>query len=219
MSKSDRNGERKSRNSFHTRIPDLGYYFIVTDTKKTEENYMIGLRDSLPKELQGRIVIKVSKSKTEKLVSSCKEQASMESQYSQPWIILDRDKVAHFDELIKNAYQEGINVGWSNPCIEIWFDTYFGKMHNYQDSVTCCREFANTFNKKTGQEYLKSSKQIYALLNRYGDESEAIKTAENRLSQHLRNRSDKPSEMCPCTTLYKLVNEIKEKIKNADGNT
>ena len=59
MAKADRKGKRKGRDNFRTRVPDLGYYFIVTDTRETEENYMYGLRDSLPKDLQGRIVIKV----------------------------------------------------------------------------------------------------------------------------------------------------------------
>ena len=52
MARADRTGNRKSRDSFKKRVPDLGYYFIVTDTNETEENYMYGLRDSLPKELQ-----------------------------------------------------------------------------------------------------------------------------------------------------------------------
>ena len=36
-----------------------------------------GLRASLPKDLQGRIVIKVSKAKTDELVTACKEQAAI----------------------------------------------------------------------------------------------------------------------------------------------
>lgn len=211
MAKADRKGKRKERDSFRTRVPDLGYYFIVTDTKETEENYMYGLRDSLPKDLRGRIVIKVSKAKTDELVTACKEQAAMEPQYGEPWIVFDRDRVVRFDQIIETAKQEGVHVGWSNPCIEIWFDAYFGSMHSYQDSVTCCREFANTFEKRTGQEYKKSSNQIYTLLNRYGDEAAAIKTAESRLAQYLRDGMDKPSEMCPCTTVHKLVEEICKK--------
>lgn len=134
MAKADRKGMRKGREHFRTRLPDLGYYFIVTDTKETEENYMYGLRDSLPDDLQGRIVIKVSRAKTDKLVTSCKEQSTMEPQYGEPWIVFDRDRVVHFDQIIETAKQEGIHVGWSNPCIEIWFDAYFGKMHSYQAS-------------------------------------------------------------------------------------
>lgn len=85
-------------------------------------------------------------------------------------------------------------------------------MHGYQDSVTCCRKFSNTFEKKTGEEYKKSSNQIYIMLNRYGNETEAIKIAESRLTQHLRDGINKPSEMSPCTTVHRLVNEIRDKI-------
>lgn len=211
MAKSDRKGKRKGRDDFRTRIPDLGYYFIVTDTRETEENYIYGLRDSLPEDLRRRIVIKVAKAKTDELVTACKEQAAMEPQYGEPWIVFDRDRVVCFDQIIENAKQEGVHAGWSNPCIEIWFDAYFGRMHGYQDSVTCCREFANTFKKKTGQEYKKSSSQIYTMLNRYGDEPEAIQIAESRHTQYLRDGIDKPSEMCPCTTVHRLVEEICKK--------
>lgn len=211
MAKMDRRGRRKSREAFRTRIPDLGYYFIVTDTSETEENYIYGLRESLPKNIQGRIVIKVSRAKTDELVFVCKELASMEPQYGEPWIVFDRDQVTRFDQIICAAHREGINVGWSNPCIEIWFDAYFGKIHSYQDSVSCCREFARTFQAKTGQEYKKSCPQIYKLLNRYGNELSAIKIAQDRLAQYLRTDTQTPSEMCPCTTLHELVDEIRKK--------
>lgn len=215
MAKADRKGNRKGRESFRKRVPDLGYYFIVTDTKETEENYMYGLRDSLPKELQGRLVIKVSKAGTDELVAACKEQAAMEPQYGEPWIVFDRDKVVRFDQIIEKAEKEGVKVGWSNPCIEIWFDAHFGKMHSYPDSVTCCRNFADTFEKKTGQEYKKSNRQIYSMLSRYGDEAAAIEIAEGRLMQYFRNGVGKPSEMCPCTTVHRLVGEIKRKAERA----
>lgn len=215
MARADRNGKRKSREAFRTRVPDLGYYFIVTDAAETEANYMYGLRDSLPKELQGRIVIKVSKAKTQELVKTCKEQAALEPQYGQPWIVFDRDRVVNFNEIIELARREGVNVGWSNPCIEIWFDAYFGKMHPYNDSVTCCRKFGETFKHRTGQEYHKDSQHIYAVLNRFGDESKAIQNAEMRLQGYFKDGIDRPSEMCPCTTLHKLVGEIIMKVERS----
>lgn len=92
-------------------------------------------------------------------------------------------------------------MGWSNPCIEIWFDAYFGTMHNYMDSLSCCRGFAATFEKRTDQEYDKASQQIYTLLNRYGDEDEAIRIAERRLKHYVDDGVRKPSDMCPCTTV------------------
>lgn len=74
MSKSGRRpsdtraGKRKDRNKkVASRIPELGYYLIVTDTKETEENYFLGLRDAMPENLKGHLVIKVENAKTEKL--------------------------------------------------------------------------------------------------------------------------------------------------------
>lgn len=217
MARADRNGRRKPREVFRTRTPDLGYYFIVTDTAETETNYMYGLRDSLPKELQGRIVIRVSEVRTQELVKTCKEQAALEPQYGQPWVVFDRDQVVNFDEIIEQAKRDGVNVGWSNPCIEIWFDAHFGKMHSYGNSVVCCRKFGETFKQKTGQEYHKNNPQIYAILNRFGDEAKAIQIAERRLQGYSRDGIQKPSEMCPCTTVHELVGEIKRKISAPDG--
>ena len=121
----ERNGVRKRRDSFPQKVPDLGYYFVVTDTKETERNYLYGLRDALPAELQGRIVIKVSSAKTKELIKAC-EQATIDPQYRQCWIVFDRDKVVNFDDIIREAQSRDIKIGWSNPCIEIWFDAYFG---------------------------------------------------------------------------------------------
>lgn len=211
MAREDRKGKRKMREAATRRVPDLGYYIVVTDAKKTEENYLYGLRDSLPRELQGRMVIKVLRTKTDELVDSCKRQASLEPQYGEPWIVFDRDRVTRFDEIIPRARKEGIRVGWSNPCIEIWFDAYFGQMHGYQESKQCWNRFAETYERITGLEYDKSDEHIYEILNRFGDEENAISVAEKRLRAHIESGIKKPSDMVPATTLHHLVYEIRKK--------
>ena len=206
----ERNGKRKPRKSLSKRKPDLGYYFIATDATETEKNYLIGLRDSLPKELQNRIVIKVSTTETEKLVSAC-EEADIDPQYRQCWIVFDRDRVTDFDKIIKEAESKDIKVGWSNPCIEIWFAAYFGKIPAVQESVACWKGFAEQFVKIAGYAYKKADQKIYATLNKLGKEKEAIEIAERRYQAHLRNGVLKPSQMCPCTTIHHLVDEIRKK--------
>ena len=206
----ERNGERKSRKSFSKRKPDLGYYFIATDTAETEKNYLNGLRDSLPRELQDRIVIKVSPTETKNLVTAC-EEADIDPQYRQRWIVFDRDRVVDFDQIIEKAESKEIQVGWSNPCIEIWFNAYLGKMPIVPDSVACCRGFAEQFEKLTGREYKKSNPQIYALLNELGEEEDAIKIAERRYRAYLKDNIKKASQMCSCTTVHHLVGEIRRK--------
>lgn len=209
----DRSGKRKTREQFSKRrIPELGYYFIVTDTKETEQNYMRGLRDSIPKELQGKIVIKVCEAKTVELVSEAINMASLQPQYGEPWIVFDRDQVKDFDEIISAALESGINVGWSNPCIEIWFNTYFGSMPTYQNSVSCCSGFARKFSQVTGQKYDKADKAIYQKLCRYGDEQQAINIAQRKLDEHTRDGTNEPSKMCPCTTVHVLIEEIAKKV-------
>lgn len=97
----DRNGKRKTREQLSKRrVPELGYYFIVTDTKETEQNYLLGLRDSIPKELQGKLVIKVCRAKTAELVNEALNMASLQPQYGEPWIVFDRDQVKDFDKMV-----------------------------------------------------------------------------------------------------------------------
>ena len=206
----ERDGRRALRKGRSKRAPELGYYYILTDTEETEKNYLTGLRDALPRELQGRIVIKVSSTETKGLIAAC-EQADIDPQYRQCWIVFDRDQVVAFDEIIAAAESRGIQVGWSNPCIEIWFSAYFGRMSAVQDSKACCRSFAELFEKKAGQKYQKTNPQIYEILRRTGDEEGATALAERRLQEHLRNGETRPSRMCPCTTLHHLVEEIRKK--------
>ena len=46
-----------------------------------------------------------------------------------------------------------------------------------------------------------------------GDEEKAIQIAQKKLEQCEREGKTKPSEMCPATTVHKLVGEIRGKIK------
>jgi len=220
MSGKERRGKRMDRNkTLSTRIPTLGYYLIVTDTQETEKNYFEGLRNIIPENLKDRLVIKVEKARTVDLVARCKDLVSKDPQYRIPWIVLDRDQVEGFDSIIENAERNDISVGWSNPCIEIWFFAYFGIMPSYIDSVTCCEKFKDKYEAVTGGKYEKSNNEIYNKLNQYGNENKALEVAERKHNTHLNNGRVKPSEMCPNTTIYKLVGEIKSKInqKNIDS--
>ena len=81
----------------------MGYYLIVTDTEETEKNYFEGLRDSIPKELKNRLIIKVEKAKIVDLVEKALEFVSKDSQMRMPWIVFDRDEVKDFDKIIQDA--------------------------------------------------------------------------------------------------------------------
>ena len=213
MNKDSRKGARRDRGKrISTRTPDLGYYFIVTDTKETEINYFNGFRDSIIEPLRDRIVIKVFKTTTKGMLKKCLEMIAIEPQYRIPWIVFDRDQIKNFDEIIFDAESHYINVGWSNPCIEIWLHAYFSDMPNCADSVKCVNNFSNAFQKQTKQEYDKADSDLYKKLCQFGNEKIAILTAKKRYKNNAKN---KPSEMYSTTTLFRLIEEIKQKTDSA----
>ena len=89
---------------------------------------------------------------------------------------------------------------------------YFGSMPVIQNSWTCCSEFGRMYENKTGQKYSKADGQMYGKLCKFGNEENAIRIAEKKLEQCIREGKTKPSEMCPCTTVHELVGEIKGKV-------
>lgn len=207
-----RGGKRKDRNlRVGSRTPELGYYLIVTDTRKTEKNYFEGLRDSIPTDMKDRLVIKVEKAKTVELVKRALELANMEPQYRIPWIVFDRDQNKDFDSIVQEAEKSDVGAAWSNPCFEIWMYAYFGMMPVIQESYICCDRFADKFEKTTKQKYFKKDEDIYRKLVKYGDEKKAIQIAELSYKKILEEGRKKPSEMFPACTVQRLVREICDK--------
>ncbi len=214
MARKDRTGNRHRRAQREVRrIPEMGYYLVVTDTDATERCFFTGLRKSLPDEIRHKLNIKVIETETRNMIQKCLELTAYDPQYRIPWIVFDRDEVTDFDLIIQEAEKAGIRVGWSNPCFEIWMYAYFGRMPNIQESVACCSHFGELYEKKTGQEYSKADEDIYYRLVKHGDEERALAIARRRFEQFIRERYTKPSQMCPCTTVHELVGEIRSKAK------
>ena len=214
MAKEDRTGNRKTRDQRKQfKTPELGYYLIVTDTEATERCFFTGLHQAMPKDVRNKLVIKVIETKTRTMIDKCMELMAYDAQYRIPWIVFDRDQVQGFDDIIAEAVNKGIQVGWSNPCFEIWMYAYFGSMPSIQDSWTCCSDFGRVYENKTGQKYSKADEQMYGKLSKAGDEEKAIQIAQYKLEQCIREGKTKPSEMCPCTTVHELVGEINGKVR------
>ena len=86
---------------------------------------------------------------------------------------------------------------------------YFGSMPVIQNSWTCCSEFGRMYENKTGQKYSKADGQMYGKLCKFGNEENAIRIAEKKLEQCIREGKTKPSEMCPCTTAMLILASAK----------
>ena len=212
MGKRERSGKIKVRD-IGFRKPDLGYYYIVTDAVETEPNYLNGIKENLPDRVKGRLVIKVKSSKTYDMVDTILNDISKSPIVYDPWIIFDRDQVKEFDQIIAKAEKHRINVGWSNPCIEILFLAYFGKSPNMNNQQDCIKEFEKTYINKLNKKYEKNNKNIYNDLIQNGNEELAINICKKKHNKYLSDGIEIPSKMVGVSLVYKLLEEIGDKVK------
>ena len=190
-----------------------GAYLIVTDAEKTEKNYFEGIKNIIPDSLKNDLQIKIYSNKPlAKIIDFAAEQRNRDERFRDIWLVFDRDEVKNFDKLIEDAKESKMNVAWSNPCFEIWLMSYFQNPKNIDDSQKCCETFEKIFKENTSKKYKKSEEKIYNILCESGDENRAIERSREKYHQ-VRKEYSKPSKMIGCTTVYKLVEELKKKIE------
>ena len=104
---------RRPRNEIGKRRKNLlANYLIITDTQQTETNYIRGLKESLPEQIRDRIQIRIIDNvKTKELIEKADSERAKNPQYSETWLLFDRDKVPNFDGIIEEANSKGIRVG------------------------------------------------------------------------------------------------------------
>ena len=189
-----------------------GAYLIVTDTEKTEKYYFEGIKNIIPDSLKNDLQIKIYSNKAlSKIIDFAAEQRNKDERFRDIWLVFDRDEIKNFDRLIEKAKESKMNVGWSNPCFEIWLMSYFQNPKNINNSQKCCETFEKIFKENTDKNYEKSEEKIYNILCKKGDENKAIQRAREKYYQ-VRKEYNQPSKMIGCTTVYKLVEELKKKI-------
>ena len=190
-----------------------GAYLIVTDTEKTEKYYFEGIKNIIPDSLKNDLQIKIYSNKAlSKIIDFAAEQRNKDERFRDIWLVFDRDEIKNFDKLIEEAKENKMNVGWSNPCFEIWLMSYFQNPKNINDSQKCCETFEKIFKENTSKKYKKSEEKIYNILCEKGNENRAIERSREKYYQ-VRREYSKPSKMIGCTTVYKLVEELKKKIE------
>ena len=214
MPREARNAKRTPRDGRTGKINprNTEYFLIVTDAEQTEQNYLKGFQESLPQNIQHRISIKIiQETSQKKLISECKRFANIDPKYYRHiWIVLDRDEVPTFDKIIADAKKNDIKVAWSNPCIEIWVSAYFENIKTHTSAKQAIDAFKELFKQKTNHPYLKNDDEIYKRLLQFGDETNAIKRAEQKRNEHTSAGITKPSAMIPATTVHELISEMRK---------
>lgn len=72
--------------------------------------------------------------------------------------------------------------------------------------------FGREYEAKTGRKYIKSDKKLYDIMYDKGNEENAIKITKYRYEDFKNQKIEKPSEMLSCSTVFQLVQEIREKV-------
>ncbi len=189
-------------------------YIVVTDGTVTEKIYFMSLKEEIERKTEKKISLEIRTNiKPSHMIDECKSIMSLSPEYTQCWIVIDKDEVSGFDDLVKaTESHDRIHVAWSSPCLEYWFMCYWNINGNYNTSQLCCHSFGREFTRRTGKDYNKSEKNLKSLYKiltgEAGSESRAIQKAKARHLDHLKNGIQKPSEMTPCTTMYLLIEEL-----------
>lgn len=188
-----------------TRLTHLNY-LIVCEGEKTEPNYFKAL-------VKGRnsqvltATIEGEGANTRSLIDiAIRKRDSSPVHFDVVWAVFDKDDFVGFNEAIEYAGANGIKQAWSNEAFELWYYLHFQFLdtqvnrHQYIDMLT--REIRKIY---PGFVYRKNDDGMYKLLAEIGDPEQAIKNAKALEGRY--EGTDYASHK-PCTTVYRLVEEL-----------
>jgi hypothetical protein len=209
--------ERKRKSKVkETRV----YFLIVCEGEKTEPNYFKSFKTNV-KSFVYTIDILGEGSNTKDLVKrTIKARDSTSQVYDNVWAVFDRDSFTsnNFNGAIQLATTNNIKIGWSNEAFELWYLLHFQFRNSsmprtdykkaIEDEVNS-RIIAKSKSKKPRRfQYKKNSADMYNILEKYGNQAQAMKWAEKLESTHVCKNYAIHN---PCTKIHHLVKELNGK--------
>jgi len=122
-----------------------------------------------------------------------------EEDKDQVWAVIDVDQHENIENAIQNAQSKGIHLAISNPCFEYWILLHFEDTAAY---VTNCDELISKHLKKHLPHYDKGKTGFSEFVVR------ADVAAQRAQKQFKAKAEPDPVKCCPCTMIYKLINEL-----------
>ena len=181
-------------------------YLIVCEGEKTEPNYFKALvngRNSLVL----TATIEGEGANTKSLIDiAIKKRDSSPIHFDVVWAVFDKDDFVDFNEAIAYAKSYGINTAWSNESFELWYYLHF----QFLDTQISRHQYIEMLNREIRKvypefDYSKKDESMYKLLEEIGNQGQAIKNAKALEGRY--EGSDYASHN-PCTTVYRLVEEL-----------
>ena len=202
------------------------YFLIVCEGEKTEPNYFNSFKTNV-KTFVYNIETLGEGSNTKDLVKRTIKAKNYSSQeYDSIWAVFDRDSFSpsNFNSAIDLANSNNIKVGWSNEAFELWYLLHFQYRNtsmsrdNYKKAIEDeinAKIIANSKGKYPKKfQYKKNSQDMYSILEKYGNQSQAILWARKLESNHLCNNFAIHN---PCTRIHLLVEELNGNSKNLNN--
>ena len=185
---------------------------IVCEGEKTEKNYFESFRiieriQSVKIEVVGAGCNTVSVVKKAKELSE--EAKQYNSEFDQVWCVFDRDTfpAQHFNSALSLAKNYNFKVAYSNEAFELWYLLHF----NYYNTEIRRSSYCRMLSKLLCCKYTKDKIDMYdLLLNRQTTAIHNAKTLINLYNPH------NPESDNPCTTVFKLVEELNKNKRQED---
>lgn len=197
------------------------YYLIVCEGVQTEPNYFEAFKERLPKGVLSSCHIEIEGAgrNTESLLDETirlthKWQGETGRKIDKVWIVFDRDsfEAQQFNNAIQRCKLANPVIGcaWTNEAFELWYLLHLVYFDNAIRRTEYQRMLEEHLSEKMGKdfEYKKNSKEMFTLLNQYGNMDFAIENAV-KLETLWDDREDYANHK-PCTKVHHLVNELKD---------
>ena len=184
------------------------FFLIVCEGEKTEPNYFKKFKGKF-----GNIIFEIDCEgkgyNTLKVVEEAiKIRDKNPNKYNRVWAVFDKDSFPDnvFNSAIQKAKSNKIGCAWSNEAFELWYLLHFQFRNTSMSRESYKKVIENEINKKeSGFVYLKNSTRMYDILQKHGNQEQAIKNAE-RLSQQYDNNAFASHN--PRTQVYELVRQL-----------
>lgn len=207
-----RSKERKERKSkeLETRAET---WLIVCEGEKTEPNYFNALFNNINSKSNKKINVKIigvgknTKSVVESVDSFFNYSDQLVSNtkipYGKVFTVFDKDSFSdnHFNEAIRISEKRGFIPLWSNECFELWFILHY---EFFQSNVSR-NEYFKKLTSLLGYDYEKNNNH-FDLLGKLSKLEIAIRNSRKLYDKY--DKKESPSRKSPCTTIFKLFDEI-----------
>ena len=184
-------------------------FLIVCEGEKTEPNYFKKF-DRKCGNVIFEIICDGQGYNTLRVVEEAMKRKRL-NQYFRVWVVIDKDDFPDnsFNAAIQKAQSNDIGCAWSNEAFELWYLMHFQFRNTPMSRDDYKRKIEDELRKNIPDfVYKKNSTEMYDILNKYGNQEQAINYAE-KLSQMYNNLNYASHN--PRTQVYELVKQLNRK--------